>query len=212
MTEDAALAACDRGLCQYAILGAGLDSFAWRHADRLPALQVFEIDHPGTQSWKRAMIADLGAVPPRGLHFVPADLRDMPVQRALANGGWDFTRPGFISWIAVTMYLQPDVVAAMLAALATLGTGTTVALTYLQPEQALDAGERDILASFRGTTTASGEPCMTHYANMDMHALLSAAGFATVTLHAPRASAYFRDRRDGLMPHNVEMLAVASVT
>src|ERR687887_285212 len=44
--------AVDRGTRQYVILGAGLDSFAYRNPFPPSALHVFEVDHPPTQAWK----------------------------------------------------------------------------------------------------------------------------------------------------------------
>jgi O-methyltransferase involved in polyketide biosynthesis len=56
------------------ILGAGLDSFAYRRRDLLDRLRVFEVDHPATQSWKRRRLAAIGVDLPFGLVYAPVRL------------------------------------------------------------------------------------------------------------------------------------------
>lgn len=210
-TEDALEQAIERGVGQYAILGAGFDSFALRRADLLPDLQVFEIDHPGTQAWKRARLEESMARLPDGLHFVPADLSTTSVREALATSTWDFGRPGFFCWTGVTMYLEPDVVGEALRSVAALGPGTAISLTYLVPEQLLEGHDRDVLHFMARNASKSDEPFRSSFSPEDIEAVARAAGFDDVEHHEPTASPFFRNRRDGLLAHGVERLVVASV-
>src|ERR1700750_3020740 len=51
--EDLVVEQAARGVAQYIILGAGLDTFAQRQPELASRLVVFEIDRPGPQAWKR---------------------------------------------------------------------------------------------------------------------------------------------------------------
>jgi methyltransferase (TIGR00027 family) len=75
---------------QYVILGAGLDSFAYRRHDLLDRLRVFEVDHPASQRWKRRRLAELGVDSPTGLVFTPVDLERQTLREGLAEAGFDF--------------------------------------------------------------------------------------------------------------------------
>jgi O-methyltransferase involved in polyketide biosynthesis len=57
------------------ILGAGLDTFAWRQAG---SVRVFEVDHPATQAWKRSRLDALGVLAPAELVWAPVDFRPSP--------------------------------------------------------------------------------------------------------------------------------------
>jgi methyltransferase (TIGR00027 family) len=103
------------GLDQYVILGAGLDSFAYR-SPLVGRVRVFEVDHPATQRWKRDLLAAVGIEPPDGLAFADVDLEDEPLADRLAAEGFDPHRPALVSWLGVSMYLTAGAVAATLAA------------------------------------------------------------------------------------------------
>ena len=108
------------GTEQYVILGAGLDTFAFRHREMLPKLQVFEIDHPSTQADKRRRIAAAGWQEPAGLHWVPLDFRTQDLVAALTNSPYDLHKQTFFSWLGVTYYLEHTQVLATLQAMAGL--------------------------------------------------------------------------------------------
>ena len=102
------------GVDQYVILGAGVDTFVQRRVGGAP-LEVFEIDQPGTQAWKRRRLADLGLVTPEWLHFVPVDFEAGASWRErLAAEGFDADRPAVVASTGVTMYLSRDTVAESL--------------------------------------------------------------------------------------------------
>jgi methyltransferase (TIGR00027 family) len=119
------------GVGQYVILGAGLDSFAYRRDDLLGRLRVFEVDHPATQRWKRRRLAQLGVDSPAGLVFAPVDFERQTLREGLAAAGFDFGQLAVFSWAGVTMYLTLDAVNATLATMAGCQAGTWVVLTYL---------------------------------------------------------------------------------
>ena len=88
--EDIVEQAAASGVRQYVILGAGLDSFAYRRHDLLDQLRVFEVDHPATQQWKRRRLAGLGVGIPAGLVFAPVDFERQTMREGLEQAGFDF--------------------------------------------------------------------------------------------------------------------------
>src|SRR5215472_9722301 len=70
-TEDMLARAAGQGVTQYVVLGAGLDTYAYRAAGG--PVTVFEVDHPATQTWKRDLLCAAGIQVPPNLAFVPAD-------------------------------------------------------------------------------------------------------------------------------------------
>jgi methyltransferase (TIGR00027 family) len=118
-------------LAQLVILGAGLDTRAWR-LDGLEDTLVFEVDHPGTQAWKRKRAAAL-VHRAKDVRFVATDFQQNTLVPVLQSAGYDPTKSTFWLWEGVTMYLQEDAVSTNLATFASLSTpGSHLALTYLR--------------------------------------------------------------------------------
>src|SRR5262249_52440962 len=111
--EDTLRAATDQGVRQYVVLGAGLDTFAYRNprAD----VRVFEVDHPDTQAWKRDLLARTGIAIPEGVTHVPIDFQAQSLGEGLAAHGFRTDVPAFFSWLGVTMYLADAAVRSTLA-------------------------------------------------------------------------------------------------
>jgi methyltransferase (TIGR00027 family) len=107
--EDALATAVNRGVRQYVLLGAGLDTFAYRNP--YPGLRVFEIDHPATQQWKRGLLARNGIPIPPSLTSVPVDFEQQSLERELISAGFDRAAPAFFSWLGVVpskAFAQPS--------------------------------------------------------------------------------------------------------
>src|SRR5262249_10394666 len=119
LAEDELADAVKGGVAQYVILGAGLDSFAYRRPDLMQSLTVYEVDHPASQAWKRERVAALGIEVPSTLHYVPIDFEDATLIEGLASAGLDRRAPVFFSWLGVTQYLTRE------AGLRTLQEGAT---------------------------------------------------------------------------------------
>lgn len=110
--EDALAKAVEAGVDQYVVLGAGLDTFAYRNP--FPQLRVFEVDYPSTQEWKRGQLARAGITPPDSLTYVPVDFESQTLADRLRESGFQPDRPAFFSWLGVTMYLTREVVLSTL--------------------------------------------------------------------------------------------------
>lgn len=109
-TEERLAALVREGLTQYVLLGAGLDTFAYR-SPLAGRLRVFEVDHPATQRWKQDLLDAAGIAPrspePHGLAYVPVDFESGSLVERLAGAGFDPAKPALLSWLGVSMYLQP---------------------------------------------------------------------------------------------------------
>jgi methyltransferase (TIGR00027 family) len=136
-TENRLLEAARHGIGQYVLLGAGLDSFAYRSALG-QQLRVFEVDHPSTQASKRQRFADAAISVPDQLSFVAVDFTVDSVAERLREMGFDRSRPAFVSWLGVTQYLTESAISTTLHAIADLCPGTEVVMDYILPTELRD--------------------------------------------------------------------------
>jgi len=135
-TEENLEKAVKQGVQQYVILGAGMDTFAFRHVDMLGQLQVFEVDHPATQAFKRNRLAELAWIIPTNLHFVPVDFTKESLVSALRRFSYDMQAKSFFSWLGVTMYLTRDEVFETLRSIADIAApGSIIVFDYFVPEK-----------------------------------------------------------------------------
>lgn len=199
--EDMLEQAVGRGVRQYVIVGAGLDSFALRRRDLADQLTVFELDHPASQSAKRERLARLGEEAPCNVVFVPVDFEQETVAAALARSPFDPAVPAFFSWLGVTYYLSPSAVLATLRAIAEVtAPGSEVVLDYCVPADALPPEEQDDLRHVLAFVAKRGEPWRSFFEPSafvkDMHGL----GYEVVADMPPEEQdrLYFRDRSDDL--------------
>jgi methyltransferase (TIGR00027 family) len=209
-TEERLAGAAGRGVAQYVILGAGLDSFGWR-SSLAAQVRVVEADHPATQRWKRARLAE-AAVPARGeVRFAETDLEAGTLGGALAGAGFDFGRPALISWLGVIMYLTRDAVAGTLATMSRCAPGTELVAEYLVPDDLRDDLGRGYAQLVAPVAAERGEPWRTFLRPGEMTALLAAHGFAPVANVPQRdaVAAPLWERTDALRPAGLTWLAHA---
>ncbi|MQY39499.1 hypothetical protein SRB17_75260 [Streptomyces sp. RB17] len=211
--EDLVAEQADRGVDQYVLLGAGLDTFAQRRPQAASRVHVFEVDQPGTQHWKRRRLTELGYGVPGRLHLVPvdfeADAESWPDR--LTAAGFDPGRPAVIASTGVTMYLTKEATAATLRRIALLAPGSTLALTFLLPEHLVDERDRAGLRASEAGARSSGTPFLSFHTPDEMLALAREAGFQDAQ-HIPGtslAARYFSGRPDGLRPSTGEDLLLA---
>ena len=142
---------------QYVILGAGLDTFAWRRPDLLARLQVFEIDHPATQADKRQRLQAISRENPRQLHFLPVDFSQEDLAAALKRSAFDPQAPSFFSWLGVTYYLTRDAVCATWRAIAEVApAGSVVIFDYLDTDAFVPGRVARARADYDGRGAAGG--------------------------------------------------------
>jgi methyltransferase (TIGR00027 family) len=196
--EEALDRAVARGVRQFVILGAGLDTFAYRNP-RMP-VRVFEVDHPATQAWKRDALAAAGIGAPGCLTFAPVDFERQTLADGLAVAGFDATAPAMFSWLGVTMYLTAEAFDATLGFLAARPSGSAVVFDYAMDRALLPMLERAGLAKLEKRVERAGEPFRTFFQPEPLRARLAAAGFEPVEdLGAAELNArYFAGRSDDL--------------
>jgi methyltransferase (TIGR00027 family) len=156
--EDALDEAVQRGVGQYVILGAGLDSFAYRRLDLAAVLRVFEVDHPATQQWKRARLRDLHVTLPSNLTFIPLDFEQQTLAEGLHAGGHRPDLPTFFSWLGVTHYLTEEAVFKTLRYVASLAAGSEIVFQYFVPVTLCNDEDRPIVTLWMARRSAQGEP------------------------------------------------------
>jgi len=211
--EDMVVERAGRGVGQYVILGAGLDSFAQRRPEIASSLTVFEVDPPGPQAWKRRRLIELGFGIPEWLRLVPVDFEagDAWWQR-LAAAGFDSGQPAIVASSGVSMYLTKDAIMATLRQIAALAPGSMLAMTFLLPLELADPEVRPGLQLAEKGARASGTPFVSFFTPTEMLALAREAGFREVqhVSAATLAQRYFAGRTDGFRPpNNSEELLVA---
>ncbi len=211
--EDLLVEEVGRGVGQYVILGAGLDSFAQRRPEIASRLKVFEIDRPGPQAWKRRRLIDLGFGIPQWLRLVPVDFETgVSWWERLQEEGFEPGRPTVAVATGVSMYLTKDANAALLRQAAALAPGSTLAMTYLLPLEFAGPEERPgFEAAMRGARE-SGTPFVSFFTAEEMQALAREAGFrgARTVSGADLTARYFAGRTDGLRPGSAEEMLVAT--
>lgn len=202
--EDALEQALGEGVGQYVILGAGLDSFALRRADLLPRLEVFELDHPDTQRYKLARLAELGVESDPRVHFVAVDFEREGVAAALARTAFSADVPSFFSWLGVVSYLsEEDVMRALAGIRACAAPGSQVAMDYPIAPEHLGPEDRALFESIRAGSAGLGEPRRATHDPEALHREVCALGYECVEdlsceEHRQR---YFAGRSDGLRPY-----------
>jgi methyltransferase (TIGR00027 family) len=197
-SEDALAEAVARGVPQYVLLGAGLDTFAYRAAQTYPGLAVFEVDHPATQGWKRERLSDAGIAVPPSLTFAPVDFERETLGGGLAKAGFDRGTPALFAWLGVVPYLTREAIKATLRFIAGLPKGSAVIFDYGEP--ARDDAQQQAAVALMERVAAAGEPFRSHFMPGELVGDVSALGFSQVeNFDAGRLNPrYFADRADDL--------------
>lgn len=196
VAEDALATAVERGVTQYLLLGAGLDTFAWRNPH--PGLRVFEADHPDTQAWKRVRLADHGLPP--NLAFAAVDLERESLLPALLAAGFDPDKRLFVSWLGVTPYLESATVIETLETLASLSAGVEAVFDYGPPPQSLTGLLRAAYEMRAAKVAEIGEPWLSGFEPRNLIDAVAQLGFDRIEDLGPAElnARYFDGREDGL--------------
>jgi methyltransferase (TIGR00027 family) len=177
--EDSLAAAIHQGARQLVVLGAGLDTYAFRSpfSDRL---RIFEVDHPATQLWKRERLANAAIPIPPSLTFAPVDFERQTLPEGLAAAGFDPAQQTFFTWLGVVPYLSEDAIWSTLAFIASLPNGAHVVFDYSDPPHTLSPATREYLERRAAHVEALGESWITYFEADTLRTKLLALGFAEV--------------------------------
>jgi methyltransferase (TIGR00027 family) len=203
--EDRLHDAVARGVAQFVLLGAGLDTFAYRQPAWAHGLRVFEVDHAASQAAKRRLLAERGIEAPSNVRYATADFEAPDtIVRALAEQGFDMTRPAVAACLGVIVYLTMPAVDGLLQFGARLAEGSELIFTISAPHE-------QTRETFAARAAAVGEPWLTFLAPDDVLRRLRAFGFRDAfqpTIEALTAR-YFSGRSDALPPPRRSTLVVA---
>jgi methyltransferase (TIGR00027 family) len=210
--EDCLADCVARGVAEYLILGAGLDTFSYRQPPWAHAIRIFEIDHPATQALKRERLAKVGIAPPENLTFVPMDFETTSLRQAL-RAGFAFDHPAFCAWLGVTQYLTAAAIEATLAFMLSLPRASEIVLSFILPQGALAGIEADAVAIAAAKSAEVGEPWLSRFRPADLASQLYRMGFSEVVRLTPEQAQerYLKGRRDGLTARRGEQLMRAVV-
>jgi methyltransferase (TIGR00027 family) len=211
--EDRLSVAVAGGMAQYVVLGAGLDTFAWRSP--FAWLRVFEVDFPATQEWKKELLAAAGLASRGNATFVPLDFERGTLAEGLHEAGFDGGARSFFGWLGVVPYLTLEAFRSTLETIARLPAGTQVAFDYALSPGMLSGQRRKIFDALAARVAAAGEPFKLFFTPDGLEAELHGAGFTRVEqADSSRLNErYFCGRSDGLaLPEpGLGMLAAAEV-
>ena len=199
--EDALASAVTRGVRQVVVLGAGLDTFAYRNpfGDRL---RIFEVDHPATQAWKLQRLADAAIQLPDSLTYTPVDFDQGTLPEGLLAVAFDPTQQTFFTWLGVVPYLAEEAVWATLAFITSLPNGAHVVFDYSDPPDSLPPEARILHDRRAAHVEALGESFVTHFEPARLQARLIELGFSEVEdLGPPQISARYFPNRGGALPN-----------
>lgn len=211
--EDLVTEQAGRGVGQYVILGAGLDTFVQRRPEIASRLRVFEVDRPGPQAWKRNRLIELGFGIPPFLRLVPVDFEAGPsLWEQLASAGFDASQPAVVASTGVSVYLTRDANLATLREIAALASGSTLAMTFMVPLELVEPEVRPVTEWAHQGARAAGTPFLSLFTPSEILELARGAGFkdAQHVSAATLAQRYFAGRTDDLRPSKGEELLVAT--
>ena len=209
--EDELAAGVRRGVRQYVILGAGLDTFVYRNPFPEGALHVFEVDHPATQTWKRARLEEIGITLPNGLTFAPVDFETETLAEGLRNAGYDLGKGTFFSWLGVTEYLTTDAVMATFRFIASAPVGSGVVFDYMISPSLLTPAQRSRFDALAQRVASADEPWQSFFEPGLLTRDLQVMGFGYVEDKGPEEinATYFKNRKDGLRVGSLSHLIYA---
>ena len=211
--EDRLAEAIAKGTTQYVILGAGLDTFAYRNP--FDGLRVFEVDFPATQEWKRELLAEASISLPKSLTFIPLDFEHKLLSEGLAEAGVDPEIPTFFGWLGVAPYLTRDAFRETIGVVARFAKGSAVIFDYALSPELLSPQRREAFEALSARVAAAGEPFRIFFTPHELEVELRHAGFGKVEqLDSQQLNErYFQGRLDGLaLPsEGLGMLAAAWV-
>ncbi len=197
--EDSIRTAVMTGTEQYVILGAGLDTFAWREKDLMQKLNVFEADHPLTQEDKKKRIEKAGLEIPQNLHFVPVDFSKDNLYDALIKNGFDKNKKTFFSWLGVSYYLSGKEIDSFLKNISEFAADSSTLLFDFADENLFTSKTKRV-QNMTAMAAAGGEPMKSCFDYVHLEELLGEYNFLIYEFLTPDDihEKYFKDRTDYL--------------
>jgi methyltransferase (TIGR00027 family) len=211
--EDVAKEQIKKGVKQYVLLGAGLDSFAQRNTQIVSEIDIYEIDQPNTLTWKKEKLIENGYKIPDNLHFVPVDFETSSWWAALLKSGFDITQAAFVSCTGVTLYLTKHAILDTLKKMTALVPGSTVAIAFYLPLEQLDEEDKPMQEIAIKGAAASGTPFVSFFQVDEIVKLADEIGLKEIKIVSTKdmTENYFRHRTDELVPASGEFFLIAEM-
>lgn len=194
--EDQLATAYASGIRQYCLLGAGLDTFAYRNPHA--GLRVFEVDHPATQAWKLQMLANADIAIPPQTTFLPVDFERQSLADELAKHAFDCHQPCFFALLGVVSYLTLEAFRGTVAMIAQTPPSSGVTFDYALPRESLPPLERLERDSLAARVAQAGEPFKLSFRPKEVRAELTAFARIEDLDTAAISARFFAHRKDGL--------------
>lgn len=210
--EDLIIEQSKKGIAQYVILGAGLDTFTQRRPDIASKLQVYEIDQPDTSAWKQQRLIELDFGIPKYLHFVSVNFEASSWWEELLKAGFDSNKPAVVACTGVSLYLTKDAIISTLNHIATLASGSKLAMTFYVPIEFLDEEDKPMQIIAEKGAHEAGTPFLSFFVPNEILALAHEAGFKDAKTISTKdmEQNYFMNRTDSLLPASGEVFLLAT--
>jgi methyltransferase (TIGR00027 family) len=174
--EDMLRNAISIGAEQYVILGAGMDTFAYRNYDIISKIKVFELDHPNTQKFKKLKVEQAGFTISDNLKYVPIDFKEDNLAHELDRAGFNRNKRTFFSWLGVTYYLTKEQILNTLQAISAVSAkGSSIVFDYADEKLFISDVKR--VQNMIAMAKASGEPMQSCFSYEELERLLERADF-----------------------------------
>ncbi len=210
--EDLIIEQNGKGISQYIILGAGLDTFAQRRPDIASKLQIFEIDQPATQTWKQHRLTELGFGIPQQLHFVSVNFETSSWWQQLLKEGFDIGKPAVVACTGVSLYLTRVAIISTLKQIATFAPGSKLAMTFYLPMELIDEEDKPLQQIAEKGAREAGTPFVSFFDPNEILTLAREAGFKEAKTISTKnlEQLYLKDREDHLLPASGEVFLLAT--
>ena len=201
-----------KGISQYVILGAGLDTFAQRRADIAAKLQIYEIDQQYTLEWKQKQLIRQGFGVPDNLHFVIVDFETSSWWDELLKAGFDTSKPAVVTCAGVSLYLTKEAITSTINKISTLAPGSTLAMAFYLPMELLDIEDQPMQEIAEKGAAEDGTPFVSFFTTAEILALGCEANFKEIKAISTKdmEKLYFAERTDNLLPASGEILLLAT--
>lgn len=209
--DDLIIEQSTKSITQYIILGSGLDTFAQRRPDIISKIQLYEIDQPTTVAWKQHRLIELGLGIPQGLHFVSVNFETSSWWDELLKSGFDHSKPSLIVSTGVTLYLTKEAINSTLKQIATLPSGSKLAMTFYLPLALLDEEDKTLQEIAEKGAREAGTPFVSFFSHSEVLHLADKAGFKEARIISSKdlEQLYFTNRTDHLSPSSGEFFLLA---
>jgi methyltransferase (TIGR00027 family) len=178
IAEDALSESLERGIWQVVILGAGLDTFAFRNPHGAQ-VRIYEVDHPATQAWKLERLAEAQIALPPELVFVPVDFEQDDLRELLAGAGLQQNQPAFFTWLGVVPYLTQEAVVNTLSFMASV-PNSEVVFDYMEPPQAFSGEMRELVTKRTEQLEKMNERWASRFEPAGIAEILRSYGFSDI--------------------------------